>query len=194
MPARRRRVPIEVVEAEASSSNCIVTTDAITPISSRSLRSDIEAALPTPLPSPAREPPQAKKHPSPALDSPSITPIPSVRGGIFRPTGQHTLFGSEAPSSDPSIPTFQPNTPVMQDDDTPRPSPVSLFEFTRTWEVALPAERWDLLCVSSFEFTMFITFIDEIWSRKFLLSVSLLSSRRRSKQRYSRRCLKFVLS
>ncbi|KAH8114658.1 TPR-like protein [Phellopilus nigrolimitatus] len=30
--------------------------------------------------------------------------------------------------------------------DSPQPSPLTLFDFSRSWELAEPSERWDLLC------------------------------------------------
>ncbi|KAL5520046.1 hypothetical protein ACEPAG_1706 [Sanghuangporus baumii] len=148
VPPKRRRVPIEIVEGDVSSSTDIELKEMLTPISSRSLQPETEVALSTPLPSSAREPSQTKLA-SPASLEPqdSTKSAPSVRGGIFRPSGQHTLFRPPKPSRSDSQPSaIQSNLPFTENDDTPQPSPLSLFDFARNWELASPTERWDLLC------------------------------------------------
>ncbi|KAL5524588.1 hypothetical protein ACEPAF_9728 [Sanghuangporus sanghuang] len=151
VPPNRRRVPIEIIEGDVSSSNDIESNEMLMPISSRSLQPDTEVPLPTPLPSPDGEPSQTKPvSPAPpeSQDSTKSTKSPpSVRGGIFRPSGQHTLFRSpesSRPDSQPS--TIRSNLPFTENDDTPQPSSLSLFDFARTWELASLTERWDLLC------------------------------------------------
>ncbi|EJC98017.1 TPR-like protein [Fomitiporia mediterranea MF3/22] len=145
---QRRRIPIEIVEADSSPLSSARSTDLLTPVSSRQLHPKPEDALPTPLPSPSQAPsrtldpaPKATKSQSPAKPT-------STRGGIFRASGKHTLFRTPEPSSpSPKSTTLPPKpTTITKEDVVLQPAPLSLFEFSRAWELASPTERWDLLC------------------------------------------------
>ncbi|TFY52884.1 hypothetical protein EVJ58_g9759 [Rhodofomes roseus] len=126
---KRRRVPIEIVEGPAPSTS--------------------KAASATAKPA----------------DN-SITPVSSrpltdsrrgrgVGGGIFRPNGEHTIFGekqkhtSSPPAAAPSSPhTTQTPAPApgRKTNGAPRKPPKTLFEFSREWEKQLSAkDRWDFL-------------------------------------------------
>ncbi|KAI5122439.1 hypothetical protein M0805_008752 [Coniferiporia weirii] len=140
----RRRVPIEIVESSSPSN----AGDSLTPISSRPLISKHERTLPTQVSSPARLSPSEKTSESSDKAGEHQKTAPSARGGIFRPSGEHTLFRAPSKSSpsSPSISSSKPAAPLASEKDSPQPSPLSLFDLNRSWELASSSERWDLLC------------------------------------------------
>ncbi|THH11664.1 hypothetical protein EW145_g495 [Phellinidium pouzarii] len=136
---QRRRVPIEIVE-EASTSGAGQT---LTPIASRLLTPKPEQPLPIPTPSPARQS-SSKSSPISTATSHQKT-TPTVQGGIFRPSGDHTTFCTPSGTASSSTPS-QKVAPKAAESDSLQLSPLSLFELNRSWELASPLERWDLLC------------------------------------------------
>ncbi|KAH9173573.1 hypothetical protein EDB89DRAFT_2113858 [Lactarius sanguifluus] len=152
-PPKRRRVPITIVDSE-NPTNTEPTNDLLSPISSRLLSTSLDfksAAVPTPKPEPA-----SFKEAKQVRDEKNVG---RVGGGIFRVSGNDTVFKTREVSApkDPAHPqTRQPaargsaSAPPSQPTLTPAPvSPLhTLFEFTRAWD-RIPASdtaaRWTLL-------------------------------------------------
>ncbi|KAH9829630.1 uncharacterized protein C8Q71DRAFT_863017 [Rhodofomes roseus] len=146
---KRRRVPIEIVEGPAPSTSKAASATAkpadnsITPVSSRPLTDSVQGPS-----SPAPKTFQRAKEARTAAR-------PGVGGGIFRPNGEHTIFGekqkqtSSPPAAAPSSPhTTQTPAPApgRKTNGAPRKPPKTLFEFSGEWEKQLSAEdRWDFL-------------------------------------------------
>ncbi|KLO17296.1 hypothetical protein SCHPADRAFT_913687 [Schizopora paradoxa] len=151
---RRRRVPIEIVEGQQeptptppSFKDSQVNTENLTPISSRSISSSsrvVEKEAPFEMKAPAKLPARAGG------------------GGIFRASGENTVFSTKAttPSTTPSTSVPEPptddfpkstiNAPPSRSEGPPisskTPTPLSLFEFNREWSRSSNAvDRWALL-------------------------------------------------
>ncbi|THH14016.1 hypothetical protein EW146_g6278 [Bondarzewia mesenterica] len=158
-PTKRRRIPITIVEPPTSSPPA---TDLLSPVSSRTL----------PFP-PTSKKPSTFKEAKQAREATKPSTVISPRGGIFRGSGEHTVFS--APSSDeakpqepreevkvhekvvkehkesvlngePSSLTLPP--PATLDSVGNAKPPMTLFDFTRIWESSGSVEeRWGLLSV-----------------------------------------------
>lgn len=169
-PPKRHRIPITVVEPpqKISSSSTSVTTESLTAISSRPLSS---LPIANPIPTPPVQP--ASTMPSPAdsfkaAQKARETYRPTVGGGIFRSTGQHTLL--RPPSQVQEATTFLDSKPAADNGDKPSLSgpstshegevveqdkekpllktPTSLFAFTKAWDaLSTSSARYDLICV-----------------------------------------------
>ena len=151
-PPKRRRVPITIVDSDASSEP---TNDLLSPISSRLISKPADAeAGPTPKPELASSFKEAKQ----VRDEKKAG---RVGGGIFRVSGNDTVFKTRqvpAPKDPPrpSAPAPSPASVTATRDSgsasTSSASPRTLFEFTRAWD-SIPASdtasRWTLLNVRS---------------------------------------------
>ncbi|KAI0785195.1 hypothetical protein C8Q75DRAFT_776404 [Abortiporus biennis] len=143
---RRRRVPITIVEPSGSPPSSPPPSvkqsgsqkDGITPISSRPIFS--------------------KKFSSPSTSSPTFSPAsppstPTVRGGIFRANGQHTIFNQKSTNASPvpATPLDQPQSQTKAPSLRPSPTvplsaPTSLVNFTRIWaNLRDPKQRWEYI-------------------------------------------------
>ncbi|CAL1713409.1 unnamed protein product [Somion occarium] len=139
----RRRVPITIVEPESSSSKTPVAApasavstadDFLKPVSSRPLTSQPSSSVettpkmlaPKPAIPAAASPPLAAREPKAQPTShspPPIAPLPKVGGGIFRPSGKHTIFGKNR--------------------DDKASTPTTLVTFMKIWDAfQLPEQRW----------------------------------------------------
>ena len=135
---RTRRVPIEIIDAPPTTS---VQDNLLTPISSRPLERSVPAVSPTKVtPIPDTE---AKTNTQPEQMSSQSTfhetkQTRSIKygGGIFRSSGSHTIFESEAPSISRTKPQIgQPSRPVM-----------NLAAFTTSWNtLTTDKHKWGLL-------------------------------------------------
>ncbi|TFK69509.1 TPR-like protein [Pluteus cervinus] len=144
-PPKRRRVPIQIIEAPSSSA--IVpkpaaqgSEDSLKPVSSRRLntpKTTPDTTTPTaPEPPSQATPPPAPKSFVEAKQAREATKTTRVGGGIFRPSGQHTIFQTrDLPAKTAASETRPRNAPTK----------MTLFNFTRSWERATQQERWDLL-------------------------------------------------
>ncbi|KAI6042631.1 TPR-like protein [Pisolithus marmoratus] len=124
---RRRRVPIEVIEPEADKPPVTKDEALLQPVSSRDLRPEETIGQLPPKP-------QTFAHAKQARESKGAR----VSGGIFRPSGNHTIVtritneASHEPTSDKAD-----NAPVR---------PLTLFDFTRSWNSLETDEaRWKLM-------------------------------------------------
>ncbi|KAK7689748.1 hypothetical protein QCA50_006387 [Cerrena zonata] len=142
----RRRVPITIVEPEAGPSSpkpeispapqsSPIIDDLLKPVSSRLISSPAvatpkTATPPTPPQAPSEPRPTTTSGPPPRAKSPPTAPLPKVSGGIFRPNGNHTIFGSK-------------NNDKASNSTSAASSPTSLFTFMRIWETfKQPEQRW----------------------------------------------------
>lgn len=138
------------------------------PVASRSLISSSSTSVGTqPLPtttskSPLPTSPASTSKPSTFKDAKqareSVKPS-RASGGIFRPSGDHTIFDkgekqrSQSPGSSPSTkpsPSTTVNGPSQKTNGfSPTKPPMTLFDFTRSWESLESTEqRWNLISVS----------------------------------------------
>ncbi|KAG8214781.1 hypothetical protein J3R82DRAFT_9917 [Butyriboletus roseoflavus] len=145
---KRRRVPIEIVEGDVPPSHETRTTtplktkntDLLQPVSSRPLKKE---SKPTTTKAPPSKPQtfvdakQAREESKPVR----------VSGGIFRPTGNHTVVTRTPMETASSMRESTPR-PTPSDTSTSRfPEPrTTLFQFTKSWE-SLPSDmdKWDLI-------------------------------------------------
>lgn len=156
-------MPIEVVEPTSSAS----TIESLSPTPSTSTKPAASQFPPAkeedsrskPLASPTIDPPPAT---SPAAEKPAIenlgsadAPKLNARGGIFRPSGDHTIFRPPSPPNNTrgirhEETSIRKPKPYSTEAEVVQRPPISLFEFTRSWDRASPPERWDLICVRVF--------------------------------------------
>lgn len=140
---RKRRVPIEIVETADESPTPAISYEA--PLQSQSERNrrsaaDSESIITIDL---ARD--KSTEARQPEQKSMPLANAATAQGGIFLSSGHRKLF--TVPDSG-----VRESTGSQTTDNTPksaRPS-LSLFDFTRYWELASASERWDMLCVSPF--------------------------------------------
>lgn len=127
---RTRRVPIQVIDVPPAAT---VQDDLLIPVSSRPLN------RPSQTTSVAETPTNKQvEQNSPQNTFREIKQARNTKfgGGIFRPSGSHTIFKSE-PSSAPST---KPQT-----DQLPRPA-INLAAFTRSWNtLTTDKHKWTLL-------------------------------------------------
>jgi len=139
---KRRRVPIEIVEADAAPS-CETAkaprgkdTDLLQPVSSRLLRQEggsLTTAAPASKPQTFEDAKQARKEFKPAR----------VSGGIFRPAGNHTIV-SRTQSEGVSLTRESTPQPALRTD--PEKPPTTLFQFTKIWEsLESDGDKWNLI-------------------------------------------------
>ena len=179
---QRRRIPIQIVEPTArSSSKAPAKTNAgsalpklpvpgehsendfMKPVSSRSLTS---ASTPASTKQYSKSPTTDNNHlPTPSsslLKSNTFKDAKQARestkpsragGGIFRPSGDHTIFdngekkGSQPPAGPP--PVIVNDISQKTNNFSSAKPPMTLFNFTRSWESLHSAEeRWNLISVS----------------------------------------------
>ncbi|KAL4080830.1 hypothetical protein J3A83DRAFT_4084838, partial [Scleroderma citrinum] len=140
---KRRRVPIEIIESErdqktqqqASSSKAANDESFIQPISSRNLKPDNESTTG----SPSRPASQAFVE---AKNTRESAKGGRVSGGIFRPSGNHTVLTR---STTEQRTTTRP-TPTPSKSAASQPL-TTLFEFTKTWDsLNTDDARWKLIC------------------------------------------------
>lgn len=158
-------MPIEVVEPTASAS----TIESLSPTPSTSAKPTASRFPPAkeeegrskPSASPTIELSQAT---SPVAEKPAIEnpgsgdapkPPANARGGIFRPSGNHTIFRPPSPpinarGTQHEGKSIRKPKPFSTEAEVVQRPPISLFEFTRSWHRASPPERWDLICVRVF--------------------------------------------
>ncbi|KAJ7610977.1 hypothetical protein FB45DRAFT_942195 [Roridomyces roridus] len=168
LPPKRRRVPITVVEpdgrrypaTEASTSKTAglktksEAEPVMKPVSSRPLNASPQHP-PTPTPA-AKEKPASFKDAKSAREGKAVG---KVGGGIFRASGESVLFKPREGRADSAPPPPQPvkkedtpapivvSAPVPEPEFTPVKSPMSLVDFSRSWERAEGSEaRYKLLC------------------------------------------------
>jgi hypothetical protein len=151
---KRRRIPIEIVES----------TDEVPTIP----KSD--NAQPVPVPSVSTSPSQPTPPPSKdrtfkdAQQTRTATKPTRTGGGIFRSTGNHSIFnvrGNENPDTPQPTSINSPPPPAVK----PSPSsyltgkaPATLFDFTKALtSLSSVEDRWKLICVSSRSFFYFIS-------------------------------------
>ncbi|KAI0029481.1 hypothetical protein K488DRAFT_80143 [Vararia minispora EC-137] len=148
---KRRRVPIKIVQSEQAVSTHLpeapVSDDALLkPVSTRPLSS-----VPSPAPSSSASKPQTFQEAKQVRTS-------KAGGGIFRPSGSHTVFNpappngatsstkAPAPASarPPPLSAVPLSAPASGDANTKLQW--TLFSFSRNWNALLsPADRWQLL-------------------------------------------------
>lgn len=146
-------MPIDIIDESS-----ITESDQLRPVSSRTLSKENVEATPISVSSsssaPSREP-VPKESPKPVVKqqksenaqygdagSSSIS-----RGGIFRPSGEHTLF--RLPTTLQSNYSSKLRTNTASDSiNEPEASAFTFVGFLQSWELASPGERWELLCVS----------------------------------------------
>ena len=147
-PPKRRRVPITIVDSDASAEP---TNDLLSPISSRLISKPADAeAGPTPKPELASSFKEAKQVREEKKAG-------RVGGGIFRVSGNDTVFKTRQvhASKDPAHPPAPAPVTAMRSSGSGSTSvssvpPRTLFEFTRAWDsipVSDTASRWSLLNV-----------------------------------------------
>lgn len=129
---RRRRVPIEIIEPEADKSPVAKDEPLLQPVSSRDLRPETKRETREQLPPKPQTFADAKQ----ARESKGIR----VGGGIFRPSGNHTIVTRTANEASHEPRSGKANT-------TPVQSPTTLFDFTKSWNSLETDEaRWKLMC------------------------------------------------
>lgn len=155
-PPPRRRVPIRIVDGSSSSP---VVSPPAAPLKS-ALKS---SKLPDSAPGPAGEPGMLRAVSTRSLSSknvdaagPSTTPPPApsfkeakearenfrpsrVGGGIFRPSGQNTIFKTRGGDDDAPTTESAPARAIK--------APENLFELSRAWHSASTEERYDIIAV-----------------------------------------------
>lgn len=170
-PPKRRRIPITIVDDDTPQSQPPSSTSTNTPrrtdddllnlISSRTLSPsastppDAKSTPAAPAPAPA---PTTQKPPLPppsfkeAKQAREVKSVGRVGGGIFRMSGNDTVFKSRevpAPASPvPPAPALAASTPALA--PLAPATPRTLFDFTRSWDhipAADTAARWALLNV-----------------------------------------------
>lgn len=148
---KRRRVPIEIVEADTRPSHeTQVATppetknmDLLQPVSSRTLKQENKSTTtqdPPSIPQTFVDAKQARE------ESKSIR----VSGGIFRHTGNHTIV-TRTPSETTSPTRESTSRPTPSNASTPRPPkpPTTLFQFTKSWDsLQSDTDKWNLIRVS----------------------------------------------
>ena len=118
----RRRVPIELLLPDKE-------PDLLVPVSSRSFPEAQTPTLPDTSSTQSDAPQQGEQPPR------------KIGGGIFRPSGDHTIF-QHVNLTPPSATPLQPNLPP----DGQTKLPMTLFNFTTTWfSLTIALERWNLL-------------------------------------------------
>lgn len=132
---RTRRIPIEIIGTPQTTSG---QGDLLIPVSSRSLDRPLPATSSTNV-APVSDPEDLKneqRKPQSAYCETKQTRSTKYGGGIFRSSGSHTMFHSEATSA----PRRSPQT-----DKFPRPA-VNLASFTSSWNTLTTNKRkWILL-------------------------------------------------
>jgi hypothetical protein len=158
-PPKRRRVPITIVDSDAPT-NAEPTNDLLKPISSRLLSTSLD-----PKPAAAEPGPTPKPEPASFKEAKQVRDEKQagrVGGGIFRVSGNDTVFKTREVPAHPAVPPSATHgsgsassSSARSPQPTPRPAPVpprTLFEFTRAWD-SIPASdtasRWSLLNVRS---------------------------------------------
>lgn len=150
-PPPRRRVPITVVEAP-------------TPVQSE--KAPVSASNPAPAAKPTSKPEEAETTASSSGDSPETSSRPTatfqdakrtreavrptrVGGGIFRASGQSTLFPTRELDVTARTPPAPATGPAENINNALKP-PVSLYEFNRQWEnSSAHGDRYNLLKVKT---------------------------------------------
>ncbi|KAG9315549.1 hypothetical protein JVU11DRAFT_3170 [Chiua virens] len=148
---KRRRVPIEIVEPDTNppDENPTVTpsetkdTDLLQPVSSRSLKQENQPTATQAPPSKPRtflEAKQTREEFQPAR----------VSGGIFRPTGNHTIVTRTPNETPSSAKESSPRSPPSNANASqPTKPPTTLFQFTKSWEsLRSDTDKWNLIRVS----------------------------------------------
>ncbi|KAF9235174.1 hypothetical protein BU15DRAFT_78271 [Melanogaster broomeanus] len=144
VPPKRRRVPIEIIEPDASSPLDPRITAApeikLEALSSRKLKEETKPAEMEIPPSKPQTFMDAKR----AREASKTVP---VSGGIFRHTGNHTIVTRTTNESTTS-PRASTPAPVSTQ-STPSPPikpPMTLFQFTKSWDsLRFDDDRWSLI-------------------------------------------------
>lgn len=174
--AKRRRVPIRVVETPAQSKiqppvggpSQSLSSDGLAPISTRRLTpsnangsisarpsNSASVAVSTVTPSGSASQSQVRlqagrsssSHRAEANgDNPTTA---RVGGGIFRSSGAHTVVQPpQALNTNGSSASHAPNgNGALNGRTPPRKPPATSSAFTKSWETSSPSERWELLLV-----------------------------------------------
>ncbi|KAH7913442.1 hypothetical protein BJ138DRAFT_634850 [Hygrophoropsis aurantiaca] len=168
---KRRRIPIKIVESpggkslksaspiiDLNGSNATKASDLLTPISSRSTSLTGQPPETSTLPDAPNL--AATESARSFIDAKKVRESakpPRVVGGIFRPSGQHTIITQQqnltsvSPSDKDvhSSATTPPGGNVASSSEKSTRSvqpPVNLFQFTRSWEMLDSNEsRWELI-------------------------------------------------
>ncbi|KAI6098852.1 TPR-like protein [Pisolithus croceorrhizus] len=128
---RRRRVPIEVIEPEADKPPATKDEPLLQPVLSRDLRPETTLETKEQLP----------RKPQTFADAEQARASKDVRvsGGIFRPSGNHTIVTRRANEA-----SREPTSGTA--DTAPVRSPMTLFDFTKSWNSLETDEaRWKLM-------------------------------------------------
>lgn len=129
---RRRRVPIEIIEPEADKPPAMKDEPLLQPVSSRHLRPETTQETKEQLPCKPQTFTDAKQ----ARESKGVR----VSGGIFRPSGNHTIITRRTSEA-----SREPTSGKA--DTTPVRPPMTLFDFTKSWNSLETDEaRWKLMC------------------------------------------------
>ncbi|KAG2115457.1 hypothetical protein DEU56DRAFT_841106 [Suillus clintonianus] len=163
---RRKRIPIEIVENRSKASHHrreeLAAEDAkkqpqdlgdsglLQPISSRVLLRSDEPSSSSIKPEPSTMSPLPKQTTSTRTESfkdakqlRDAAKASRVGGGIFRPSGNHTLFARDDEMSGAATAIISP--PPTVDDTVPK-APMTLFNFTKMWESHMKDEdRWNII-------------------------------------------------
>ncbi|KAG2060663.1 TPR-like protein, partial [Suillus hirtellus] len=145
---KRRRVPIEIVEEASRQLKGLGDHGLLQPISSRALPRSNEPSLSSIKPDQSTTPPLPKQVTSAKTESFKDakqlrdTAKPSrIGGGIFRPSGNHTVFRNDKLSGAAPVTT---SLPALV--NTVPQAPITLFNFTKMWESHMKDEdRWNIL-------------------------------------------------
>ncbi|KAG2034856.1 hypothetical protein BDR03DRAFT_575962 [Suillus americanus] len=143
---KRRRVPIEIVEDMSHHHGAeIAVEDAekqpkglednglLQPISSRALPRSNEPSSSSVKPESFKDAKQSRDTAKPSR----------IGGGIFRPSGNHTLFARNDGKS--GVAPVITSLPAMVEGTVPQ-APMTLFNFTKMWESHMKDEdRWNIL-------------------------------------------------
>ena len=145
-------MPIDIIDESS-----ITESDQLRPVSSRTLLKGSTEASPNSAPStstlssrepvPKETPKQAEKQKRGERESDAGSTSAS-RGGIFRPSGEHTLFRQPTSLQLDSSSERRTHTTLNEFDELKASPPFTFVEFLQSWELASPGERWKLLCVS----------------------------------------------
>lgn len=177
---KRRRVPIKIIHPSGTSTPASVSpapkvteesasgNDALKPVSSRSLKQQQTPASSISSTSPSSQNPIVNSRPTPSPPAPNTeqprtfkdakkerdsTRPSQVGGGIFRASGDSTLFSTRATTAKPtSVPISNDassltsaTAPPLHKAVTHTKPPTSWYDFSRTWNsLSTTQERWSL--------------------------------------------------
>ena len=114
-------------------------TGLLQPVSSRPLRQESK-------PTTTQVPPKPQTY-ADAKQARQASKSVRVSGGIFRQAGNHTIV-TRAPSATTRESTSRPTSSNTDTDTLPK-VPLTLFQFTKSWDaLQSDADKWNLICVS----------------------------------------------